>query len=199
MTDLRGSLFSKKSHLLVLSARMCIQASMWFLSVFVFCHRLPLLHDTRLKVLRRRVTPQSMRGGCEMLTVQLSHCFAVCLTQRCLIFTSDCFCALEAVFVLFLFWVVWILRSSLFRLYSHCQSVLAHQNPEEYCGDVDRFLALLGFPAQATQACKFLVSSPSFLLSSLKPSDSLRQPSRREREFCLCFSCSLSSHDVYAG
>ena len=25
------------------------------------CRRLPLVHDTRLKVLRRRVTPQSMR------------------------------------------------------------------------------------------------------------------------------------------
>ena len=66
------------------------------------CRRLPLLHDSSGCVSRRsggHVTPQSMRGGCEMLTVQLSHCFAVCLTQRCLVFTSGCFCALEAVFV----------------------------------------------------------------------------------------------------
>ena len=56
-----------------------------------------------------------------------------------------------------------------------------------------------GFPPRHEQACKFLVSSPSFLFSSLKPSEFPCQPSRWEREFCLCFSCRWSGRDVFAG
>ena len=67
---------------------------------------------------------------------------------------------LEAVFVLFLFWFVWILRSSLFRLYSHCrcvpalrgQSFTEVQDARRTPKNTAVMLiapGLLGFPAQA--------------------------------------------------
>ena len=65
-----------KSHVVVLSARMCVQASMWFMSVFVFCRQLSLLHDTSVSVSRcsgGHVAPQSMRVTCETLVGPFSH------------------------------------------------------------------------------------------------------------------------------
>ena len=93
-----------------------------------------------------------------------SLCVPLALTQRCLIFTPGCFCALEAVFVLFLFWFVWIQRSSLFCLLRNVQSLstcacpqrtILHgstrceENSEEYRSHLDRSLRFLGFPGQA--------------------------------------------------
>ena len=113
-----------------------------------------------------------------------SLCVPLALVQRCLIFTFGCFCALEAVFVLFLFWLVWILRSSLFRLYSHCRCVPALRGqpftevqdairtPKNTAVMLIAFWRSSGFPLRQEQACKFLVCSPSFLLSSV-PTSSL--------------------------
>ena len=93
-----------------------------------------------------------------------SLCVPLALAQRFPMFTSGCFCVLEAVFVLFLFWFVWILRSSLFCLLRSVQSLWISalpertslhrstrcgENTEEYRSHLDRSLRLLGFLAQA--------------------------------------------------
>ena len=75
-----------KSHVAVLSARMCVQASMWFMSVFVFCRQLSLLHDTSVCLSRYsggHVAPQSMRVTCETLVGHLITANHKVLSEGC--------------------------------------------------------------------------------------------------------------------
>ena len=206
MTDDRSSWVTvfAKGRLLFLSARVCVQASTWFMSVFVFVIAQVCINGTSAEVSLCQLVSVLDRFWSLLATPVLARFYSMfwllrvvcdsflCVTRTHLGFflpLSDFhFWLLLRVASPFVFWFLWNLRSSLFRLsfevYCDCQCVPtlrgqpfkeihdAGENSEESAAVI--LIALWGssgFPPRHEQVCKFLVSSPSFLFSSLKPSE----------------------------
>ena len=130
------------------------------------------------------------------------------------IFTSGCFCVLDAVFVFFCFGSSRFYARRCFvhlDMHSHCRCVPALRGRSFWdVQDARRtpkntavmLVALCCSSVAHTgveKRCVFLVSSRSFVLSSLNTSGVPCHVSRSEREVYLVFFCSWSGHDVCAG